>query len=329
MRTGGNAITKFIPPSERMRALRLPKDRELRFTVGQWVQVLRGKYKGDLGLVKELFPWGRVCLLMVPRLPPPDRSSIKKGKRPRSTAPPPLSLFDPLFIKKTFNVVPKKKGNTYFFNGDKFEDGLLLKVFGASNVSPAVSITTETHSLFFESQHPLILRFAIGPTGEFPNPGEWHFFPGELVRAFSDTAYGIYGLGLGHIRNVESEYIEVQLKSGALLSLKWYDVVKFFEVGELVEVVGGVHKGRMGFVVGVDSPDISIAEKLGEEVLYCSLERLLSTDFTLLIVVSSPQEQCKNNGNFCIPAPWSGRSRRSNRRTTPLRSHGLCRIYAT
>jgi hypothetical protein len=157
-----------------------------------------------------------------------------------------------------------------------------------------------------------MLRLVSGPTsGEFPNPGEWHFFPGELVRAFSESSYGIYGgIGQGYIRNVESEYIEVELKSGALLSLKWYNVLKCIGVGDFVEVVGGVHKGRMGFVDGVDNPDISIVETLGEEVLYCSLERLLSTDFTLLIVVSSPQEQCKNNGRFtCVAAPWSGRSR--------------------
>ena len=58
----------------------------------------------------------------------------KKGKRPCSTAPPPLGLFDLLAIKKIHNMAPKKTKNTYFFNGDQFEDGLLVKDFGASAV---------------------------------------------------------------------------------------------------------------------------------------------------------------------------------------------------
>ena len=136
-------------------------------------------------------------------------------------------------------------------------------------------------------------------SGKFPNPDEWDFFAGELVQAFSESSDDTYeGIGLGYIRNVESKYIEVEFKSGALLNLKWYNVLKRIGVGEFVEVVGGVHKGRMGFVDGVDGPDISIVETLGEEVLYFSLEKLLRTDFTLLVVVSSPQEQCKNNRKF-------------------------------
>ena len=66
MRMEGNPITKFILPSERIQMLRLPKDQELKFTVGQWVQVLRGKYKGDLGYVDGLLSWGGARLLMVP-----------------------------------------------------------------------------------------------------------------------------------------------------------------------------------------------------------------------------------------------------------------------
>lgn len=273
IRTQGNPCAKFIPPSDRIHTLRLPKDRELRFTVGQWVRVLKGKYKGDLGHVKKLLPWGGVRLLIVPRLPPPDRSSIKKGKRPRSTTPP-LSLFDPLFIKKTFNVVPKKRKNVYFFNGDRFEDGLLVKDFGASAVSSAPAfISTEAHSLFLQSPHPLIL--ACNRRNDFPNPAEWNLFPGELVHALSDDGKKV---GLGHICQVNSKYAEVELKSGELLGLDWYNVDKYIRVGDFVEVVAGVHSGRKGFVDHVDHCDISIIETQGEEVLFFSLENLLSID---------------------------------------------------
>ena len=215
---------------------------------------------------------------MVPRLPPPDRSSNKKGKRPRSTDLPPLSLFDPLAIKKTFGVVPKKRENAYFFNGDKFEDGLLVKDFGASAVSSAsVFISTEAHSLFLQSPHPSILESKR--RNDFPNPAEWKLFIGELVQALSDEGKG---MGLGYIRKVDSMCVEVELnsgaQSGALLNLEWYNVEKHIVVGDVVEVVGGVHSGRMGFVDCVDRSDISIVETLGKEVWSFSLENLLSID---------------------------------------------------
>jgi transcription antitermination factor NusG len=275
IRTQGNPCAKFIPPSDRIHTLRLPKDRELRFTVGQWVRVLKGKYKGDLGHIEKLLPWGGVRLLIVPRLPPPNRSSIKKGKRPRYTAPPPLSLFDPLFIKKTYNIVPKKKENTYFFNGDKFEHGLLVKDFGASAVSStSVFISTEAHSLFLQSPHPLIL--ACNRRNNFPNPAEWNLSPGELVHALSDDGKEI---GLGHICKVDSRYAEVELKSGELLNLDWHNVGKYIRVGDFVEVVAGAHTGRKGFVDHVDGCDISIIETQGEEVcIVFSLENMLSID---------------------------------------------------
>ena len=285
MRKEGNPIIKFIPPSERIRTLRLPKDRELKFTVGEWVRVLKGKYKGDVGYVDELLSWGGVRLLMVPRLPrvqPPDRrgSSSKLGKRPRSTPPPPLTLFDPLEIKKTFGRVPKKKGNRYSFNGDKFEDGLLVKDFDASAVSStSVFFSTEAHSLFLQSQHQSILAIVGNPSKKFPSPAEWGFFIGELVNTFFDYPNGTYRVtGQGYLRNVKSNHVEVELKSGELLDLAWCDVLKVIHVGDFVEVVGGVHKGRMGFVDRVDDPDISVVETLGEEVLYFYMEQLSSTD---------------------------------------------------
>jgi transcription elongation factor len=275
VRTEGNPIFKFIPPSNRIRTLHLPKDRELRFTVGQWVQVLKGKYKGDLGYVNELLSWGGVRLLMVPRLPllPPSyRPSKQERKRPRST-PPPLNLFNPLAIAKTFNIVPKKRGNTYLFNGDKFEDGLLVKDFGASAVSSAsVLISTEIHSLFLKSQHPTIL--SSNRLDEFPNPAEWCFFTGEQVKVFCDSESSKGRPG--YIRNVESVSVEVELESGELVILKdWYNIQKCVRVGDFVKVVGGVQSGRMGFVDHVSGPDISIIEKLGEEVLYFYIEKLL------------------------------------------------------
>ena len=267
MRAQGNSIYKFIPPSDRIRALRLPKDKELQFEVGQWVRVLKGMYKGDVGYINQLLPWGGVRLLMVPCIRPPDLSTHKRGnlKRPRFT-PPPLTLFNPLVIAKTFHVVPQKKGNIHMFNGDKFEDGLLLKDFSASAVSPAsVFISTKAHSLFRKSQHLTILK--SDDADKFPNPAKWCFSTDEPVKVLSDLKPSRQ-IGLGYIRSVDSKYVEVEPVSGQLgnFRVKWYNILKCFEEGDFVKVVGGMQSGRMGFVDCVDGPDISILETFVEEV---------------------------------------------------------------
>ena len=123
IRRGGNSIYKFIPPSNHIQVLHLPKDWELQFEVGQWVWIIRGMYKGNVGYINKLLSWGGVCLLMVPRIWPLDFSMRKRGKQPHSTPPPPLTLFDPLAIMKTFCVVPKTKRNILMFKGDKFKIG--------------------------------------------------------------------------------------------------------------------------------------------------------------------------------------------------------------
>jgi len=56
------------------------------------------------------------------------------------------------------------------------------------------------------------------------------------------------GIGLGHICNVDSMCAEVELNSGELLNLDWYNIEKHIGVGDLIEAVGGVHSSCMGFV---------------------------------------------------------------------------------
>src|SRR5882757_5043883 len=60
----------------------LDMDGERYPSVGDWVTVRRGLYKGDVGYVMSIKNWVQVTLLLVPRLPPPPRAvSSSSGKR--------------------------------------------------------------------------------------------------------------------------------------------------------------------------------------------------------------------------------------------------------
>ncbi|KAF8235623.1 hypothetical protein L208DRAFT_1256229 [Tricholoma matsutake] len=92
--------------------------------VGDWVQVLKGTYKGDIGYVAAIENWGGVTLLLVPHLPGPchPSSSLWKRKCLCSTTPPEPNLFEPLATKHNFGIDPIWQAPyVYHFNGYTFE----------------------------------------------------------------------------------------------------------------------------------------------------------------------------------------------------------------
>ena len=152
------------------------------------------------------------------------------------------------------------------FKGDKFENGLLVKDFSTPTVlSMSVFISTEAHSLFLQSQHPTILM--NHRSEKFSNPAEWCFSTNEMVQVLSNSE-PFEEIGLGYIHNINLKGIKVELKSGKLVIFERYKILKCIGVGDFIKVVGGMHRGLVGFVNCVSGPDISISETFGEEVLY-------------------------------------------------------------
>lgn len=255
VKKSGNPIVKVVPLEDRIGTIRLPKDLELSFTVGQWVQVTRGTHKGDLGYVRDLKAWGGVQLLLVPRLRlPSSLSSKKKGKRPRAIPPPDQALFHPSVIEKHFHVSPTQKGtNTYFFNGFTYEHGLLVKELDVYSVSTSpVFISSNLHILFLSSNHPAILK------AQFPPPLEWKFFLEELVYIIEGPHRG----KLGHIKLILPAHFDVDLNTmEGLFRLPWHNVRKHFVIGDFIKVVGGIHEGITGFVHSIAEDGISIIQR--------------------------------------------------------------------
>ena len=97
----------------------MPPSTELQ--VGEWVQVLKGTYKGDVGYVLSTARLG-LELLLVPRLPLPDQLG---SKRKRST----MALFDDEtreFHEKVYEPDHIKE-NFCSFGGNRFQHGLIVK----------------------------------------------------------------------------------------------------------------------------------------------------------------------------------------------------------
>jgi len=69
IRSRGATIKTCMEPSDWKVILSVPDAIVTRgFAVGKWALVSKGVYKGDLGYVSRIEPWGGVTLLLVPHL---------------------------------------------------------------------------------------------------------------------------------------------------------------------------------------------------------------------------------------------------------------------
>lgn len=216
--------------------------------VGDWARVLKGTYKGDIGYVVAVEN-GTISLLLVPRLPTPSHLDNSKRKRLRSTPPPEPKLFDPLAIKHDFDIDPvQRKPGVYRFNGYTFEHGLIYKTFNLRSVtSTAIYIPTHVLLLFQSANHPAYA------TSAFPRPLEWHFAEGEVVFVRHTGQRGL-------IKAVGDSFAEVEFRMDEdIVHVSMSNLLKRFEPGDFVEVMGGPFQGQSGWIEGGSDTIVNIA----------------------------------------------------------------------
>jgi len=250
IRTRQDLVRGEIDPSDFTRLLTMTEP-TCNLKEGEWAQVRKGLYKGDVGLVVAVENWG-VEVLLLPRLNPPVSSFNLKRKR--SLIPPKPALFDPAEFSRTHEIDPKKSSgnNSYIVSGLKFEYGLLQKGYDFHSVSSTVlDIPSEFFFLYESSRHPALNSIV------YPCLREWSFEEGKLVtiltrgyrRRASVCASGtLTGLG--------DRYVEVDL--GSELGVQQYpyqQVQKDIKIGDFVIVGAGSHAGRTGWVHYIDQLD--------------------------------------------------------------------------
>lgn len=215
--------------------------------VGDWVEVRKGIYKGDVGYVKSVESWG-VQLLLVPRISSPEPSYTTHSKRKRTCPRATPALFDPVAFKQSFNMEVKHiHGELYSFRGNQFEHGLLLKPSNFSSTSTVHHIPLSLMSLFRDSLHPQVN--ALETT--FPRPLEWQFSEGEqvyILPRIGDWRGAWKEWQQGIITSVLADNLQVDLSNNkGIVNASWSDIRKKINVGDYVEITGGVHRGKFGW----------------------------------------------------------------------------------
>jgi hypothetical protein len=233
-------------------------------SVGDWVRVCRGWYKGDVGYVSSVENWGGVSLLLVPRLPPrPHEAGSSSGKRKRPTRTDP-TMIDWHSLRETHGVTPafQEDGSCSLF-GRRFEKGLERRTFDLHSVSlSSVSMPSDTFFIFRNSLHPDIVRAA------FPCPAEWKFYEGERVSVLPSEKRGI-------IKAIGARSAEVDLETReGLVNVPWFDLRKCITTGDFAEVTSGPLQGEKGWVTAVEDDMVEVTERVEQETVFSNVLRV-------------------------------------------------------
>ena len=128
-------VRQLIDPSDWVKLLTM-QDPIFEVKAGQWIQVCKGVYKGDLGFVTCVEAWG-AQVLVVPRLKIPTLQADTSLKRKRTAILPEPRLFDLATFSSMFQCQPKLQyDGSYASRGLIFYHGLLRLRFDLHSISP-------------------------------------------------------------------------------------------------------------------------------------------------------------------------------------------------
>ncbi|PPQ74477.1 hypothetical protein CVT25_007836, partial [Psilocybe cyanescens] len=276
IRTRQGIGRKLIQRDESLNILRMfNKKRDV--LQGQWVRIIKGLYKGDVGRVESTNAWG-VSLLLVPRIAYRSREEVSLKRKSMRYIPEPR-LFDPLEFR---NAIRDTVDNqfTYHIGDMTFERGLIKKDIDYGYIATDVDdMTYRLFKLFQLSQHP----FVIDPP--MPKPREWNIDEGDSVML---TSVG----WRGSVVETTSRFVDVSVDDDetyssdneagnntiggfdkstrrpkvppSVIRTTWDDVEKIFEPGDYVRVNSGIHADFTGWIVKVEQSVATVVDNQRE-----------------------------------------------------------------
>jgi transcription antitermination factor NusG len=217
--------------------------------VGEWVNISRGKYKGDLAYVSSLEDRQGVDLLLIPRLAYGDKRP-PSTKRKRDAYRPPPRLFVPNLVPKGARIQPVEvREGVYKYRSLRLENGLVRQSFDLRSISQGVlHMPNDVFATFQESKHRELLEAL------YPCPAEFKFEEEELVLVLPTSA-------TGRITTLRQREAEVTLLNGeGDVNVSWTNMRKYVVVGDYVEIVSGMYQGQQGFVMAAQGDNITVSQ---------------------------------------------------------------------
>ncbi|KAJ3991268.1 hypothetical protein F5050DRAFT_1812734 [Lentinula boryana] len=258
-----------VPQTEAWQCLRIRNnvDDEQVFSLGRWVEICSGRYKGDVGVTlgtsfESMHSPGAVEVLVILRIPLwLHLHSSGSRKWPRNTRPPSalFSIHDcspedqHLFTEPSDCEVSGK----YYVHSKlgRFEYGLLVKRLNPLKLKLTGHVKPELRTLFFESEH-LVVRQRPMPLPEF-----WKFETGNVVSIEDSEA-------IGTVETVLPSTCEVHTENTGLLSVPTWKLHKRIVPGDYIKVLAGEYVDQTGLVGGKIGRSIGIIPNGTHEIAF-------------------------------------------------------------
>jgi transcription elongation factor SPT5 len=222
--------------------------------IGDWVRVKSGTYAGDLGQVADIDnQMIRITVKLIPRLESSSEQKTEEEKSKTQTLRPPQRLFN----RKQYNcsqfardIVTQKAYDVW--NSLKFRKGFLFKEFNIKGLQTENITPSLDELLQFK---PLLLE------GDEESEGD------EKVNSMIAKQKRSSGIAKGdkvkiikgELKNLAGTVVSVtdalvivapmsKELASSTLQFAIGDVEKYFQPGDFVRVVHGLHKGESGLI---------------------------------------------------------------------------------
>ncbi|KAL5514835.1 hypothetical protein ACEPAG_2151 [Sanghuangporus baumii] len=171
--------------------------------VGNWVRIRSGRYRGDLGIVREI-PAGNVLkIAVVPRIPVNDSEQTDK-LRPQQC----LATMEWLRVSFPEEGIDEMDDGSYVFRGKQYRDGLrILRLSGLGHVEATFPSLQD------------VFMFRHTHLGDLQDV-EYYVRRGDIVQLFTEELNGMVGVvvevdrtvvSVGQLRRMDSLPVPVEI----------------------------------------------------------------------------------------------------------------------
>jgi transcription elongation factor SPT5 len=253
-----------IVPMEEMVDVVTIRKKVVALRPGSWVRISRGKFKGDLAQVVDVFENEDTAeVKVIPRMAPEKKESGPKRKAGVAREPPRLLVFKDLDRAEIRHL----NEGRFNYKGDIFDDQgfqyrtVKLNLLHTDGVRPSLeelarfSVTAEgereraalVSSITDQADDQSMYAFSVGDRVVVNE--------GELKNA------------LGTVLTVDRNSVVVTMQDEALgeVTFEPSKLSKFYQLGDHVKVIRGKHKDDMGMITQVQDQVITIFSDLSLE----------------------------------------------------------------
>ena len=219
-------------------------------SVYSWVRLRKRPYQSDVAFIRGVDLRSlRIHVVLVPRLSYGQTVKRKRGNRPAQRL---LNSDD--IIEKCGHKAIVKRNFRWIYKGDSYSENgyLFLPEIDTTLYSPKYCLPTAVELDMFEECEEVPAHVLVDTATKI---AALTLRPGDRIQILTGDCIGLSGELCTRTENEADVYVPVQ---DVVISLPLTDLQCHFKQGDNVEVIAGLHKGLIGFVVTCFEQSLSL-----------------------------------------------------------------------